>query len=181
MDNPAGPDPENLYGGRPPLAETLVAYGTPTVARGSGDWVTKISSGKTSIVNSFVAVRFSESVTVISNSGLPAVVGLPLRTPSCERTKPPGPDPLHRYGGMPPAAANDAEYCTATVPGGSGDRVVISSGATTRTERSFVAVFLSASVTVTETWKVPGAVGVPDIAPAEFMLRPPGSPADDQT
>ena len=40
--------------------------------------------------NAAVAVFESESVTVTLKLGLPAVVGLPLRTPAAERVNPPG-------------------------------------------------------------------------------------------
>jgi hypothetical protein len=45
---------------------------------------------------------------------------------------------------------------------------------------ALVAVALAASVTCTETEKLPAAAGVPDMTPAELIERPLGRPDADQ-
>jgi hypothetical protein len=67
-----------------------------------------------------------------------------------------------------------------TVAPGRGLAVVMVSAAVTVMVNAWVAVAFAASVTCTVTEKLPAAVGVPDMTPAELIERPLGRPEADQ-
>ena len=78
---------------------------------------------------------------------------------------------------MPPEAARVWEYGLVARPLRS-DVVVTVTAAPTMMERGCVAVCAVGavlSVTLTEKFKVPAAVGVPEIVPAALRVRPVGS------
>ena len=69
------------------------------------------SPAEMTIVNGRLAVAPNESVTVAVNVNVPAVFGVPARTPPAEKTNPGGrPLPTAQlYGPTPPEAASDCE------------------------------------------------------------------------
>src|SRR5439155_17289697 len=102
-----------------------------------------------------------------------AAVGVPLITPA-DSDKPAGKvagATDHVYGGVPPVAVNGCEYVTPTVPAGSGDAVVITSGGGAGglivIDSDFDTVCEALSLTWTLKVAVVAAVGVPLITPAD--------------
>ena len=123
--NPAGSVPEvtdQLYGGVPPVAASVWLYALPTVPAGSGlTVVIDSAAGSTVTANAFVAVP--PPVTCTVKLDVPAVVGVPLKTPAEDSVNPAGSVPEvtdQLYGGVPPVAASVWLYALPTVPAGSG-------------------------------------------------------------
>ena len=117
----------------------------------------------------------AESVTVTVNVKVPVTGGVPVREPPALRLNQVGiPEAVHVYGLVPPVAANWSVYNKPTVAAGSGELVVIASGAPsagfTTSVNVELAVFSWESVTVTVNVSVPAAGGVPRRAPP--VLRP---------
>ncbi len=146
-------------------------------------------AGSTVRVNCFEAVALAESVTVTVKAQMPLCVGVPLRTPAEVKARPGGNAAAvtdQVYGLTPSVAVKVREYDTPTVPLGSGDAVVIESGAGLMVIANGPEVALTEyrSVTRTVNDDVPAAVGVPEIRPfALSRLRLCGSwpVARDQT
>ena len=111
---PAGSVPlaiDQLYGGVPPDAASDCEYAVPTVPLGSDAVVTASVGGLITSVRDAVAVC-DEAATRTLNVALPAVVGVPERTPALERLSPAGRVPLasdQPYGGVPPDAPRACE------------------------------------------------------------------------
>ena len=122
-----------------------------------------------------LAVLDALSVTVAVKLNAPAVTGMPVIEPSAESKSPGGAAPDHRYGGVPPEAPSDCPYGVPTVPFGSGEIVVMVSGAVAGsilTTKIRVAESPSRSVTLIVKPKVPAVVGVPVMFPAELSDSP---------
>jgi hypothetical protein len=122
-----------------------------------------------------------ESVTVIEGVLVPVAVGVPEIAPEELMLRPAGsPVADQVYGVVPPLALIEAEYAAPVKPPGN-DAVAIDKPAPTVMESALVVTLrwlgVLESVTVIEGVLVPAAVGVPEIAPAELILRPAGSPA----
>jgi len=116
---------------------------------------------------------------------VPGLVGVPLITPALERVRPAGiplPTSVHVYGGNPPAAARETEYCPAKVASGKAAGVVIVRAGLTTTVNDRWAVcvgFVVAACTVKA--KLPDVVGVPDSEPDDERVMPGGRGADPET
>jgi hypothetical protein len=135
----------------------------------------------TAIVRSSVDDSVARSVAWRTKASVPGTVGVPEIVPvDVSRLSPAGSAPaftVHTKGCPPPVADTVVLYGVPTVAPGS--NVVVMTGATdftTSIPRWAVAAFELASVTFTVNEDVPGAVGVPDIAPVEgSRARPVGS------
>ena len=126
-----------------------------------------------------VAVIEELSVTVAVKLKLPADEGTPLITPPVESVSPAGAEPDQRYGGTPPDAARGCEYGVPSAPRGSGEVVVIVSGAGLIVILKLrLAVRDVSSVTVAVKVKLPAAVGVPVSEPLEASESPAGAEPD---
>jgi hypothetical protein len=120
--------------------------------------------------------ELSEASTV--NVNVPLRLGVPVIAPELERLSPSGKDPLvrtHVYGAMPPVTASVVEYAELTNAFGNGDAVVIVRLVGIEMEIDCVADIPVLSVTFTTKLKIPVAVGVPDMVPAEDSVKPGGS------
>src|ERR1700690_3108902 len=128
------------------------------------------------------AAETAESVTVTPKVVEPAAVGVPLRTPALDRAIPAGKFPLLRlqvYGVVPPAAWKVMEYATPTVPGVSGEVVVIVNDplAVITSVNCVLAMWgmgEAESVAVTLKLVDPAAAGVPLMTPALDRVKPVG-------
>ena len=125
-----------------------------------------------------------ESVTVIEGVLVPVAVGVPEIAPEEFMLRPAGsPVAVQVYGAVPPPATIEAEYAAPVKPLGS-EAVVIDRPAPIVMESVDVETLRwlgeLESVTVIEGVLVPEAVGVPEMAPEELILRPAGSPVADQ-
>jgi hypothetical protein len=121
------------------------------------------------------SVTVTFTVLVLGVEGLPEispVVALmlkPVGNPVC----------VHVYGAVPPDAMIVLLYAAPTCPVGSGEAVVIASGAVIVSVNDFCVVWwLGAveSVTVTFTEPELAAVGEPEITPPELIVKPVGKP-----
>ena len=131
------------------------------------------------------AVGFVESVTLAVKLKEPDAVGVPEIVPADDSVRPPGNAPalrLQLYGGVPPLAASVVEYTVPACPDGTEALVICTPVTAAATVRVNDLVAVSAfgfgvveSVTLAVKLKEPDAVGVPEIAPAEDSVRPPGS------
>ncbi len=133
-----------------------------------------------------VAVFAEESVTLAVKVKLPDVVGVPLMEPAEERVRPPGRAPEETVQvypvPLPPLATRVAEYATSTIPEASEPVVTVSAGGVAESmvmERFAVAVLVDESVTLAVKGKLPDAVGVPEMDPAEERDSPPGSDPEE--
>ena len=111
---------------------------------------------------------------------VPVAVGVPEIAPVELMLRPAGrPVADQVYGAVPPPATIEAEYAAPVKPLGS-EAVLIDRPAPIVMESVDVETlrWLGAleSVTVIEGVLAPEAVGVPEIAPEELMLRPAGNP-----
>lgn len=108
IDSPAGNDPDatdQTYGARPPVAASDWVKVLP-VTPSANDDVATVKGARTSIVNDFVAVLLSESVTRTVNVEDPTAVGVP-DTVAPDKDRPAGSEPdrtSHVYGDRPPVA-----------------------------------------------------------------------------
>src|SRR5439155_959465 len=178
-DKPAGKvagATDHVYGGVPPVAVNGCEYATATVPAGSGDAVVITSGGGAGLIvidSGFDTVCEPLSLTCTLKVAVVAAVGIPLITPA-DSDKPAGKvagATDHVYGGVPPVAVNVCEYATPTVPAGSGDAVVITSGGGAAglivIDSDFDTVCEALSLTWTLKVAVVAAVGVPPITPAD--------------
>ncbi len=117
------------------------------------------------IVSGVAAVCPAESVTVMVKVLLPALTGVPAKTPAVLKPIPVLQAPLQGesvqvYGATPPVAANVVEYAVPTTPAGS--EVVVMASAAVLVPLSDTACGLAAalSVNVMAPVGVPAAVGV---------------------
>jgi len=115
----------------PPVATSVKLYAVPTVPGGRGEVVVIFNiGGAITNVAAKVAVCAGEpeSVTDTVNELLPAVVGVPYKTPPLLSVSPAGRVPevvLQVSAPVPPVAASLMLYAVFTVPGVNGDVVVI--------------------------------------------------------
>jgi hypothetical protein len=84
---------DHVYGGLPPVAPSVVEYGTPTVAAGS-DVVVMTSGGATVIDSDLVVECVAASVTFTVKVDVPALVGVPEMTPALLIASPAGSEPI---------------------------------------------------------------------------------------
>jgi hypothetical protein len=185
--NPAGNVPAltlQLYGVVPPLACSVPEYAVPTVPPVSDVVVTVggCAAAATAILNTFVPVLFTASVTCTVNDTVPAAVGVPEISPvDAARLNPAGNVPaltLQLYGVVPPLACSVVEYAMPAVPPFSD--VVVTDGdcavAATSIVRFAVAIAVGEpeSFTCTVKAEVPACVGVPEIKPEPEIVIPTG-------
>ena len=130
-------------------------------------------------LNVWVATSDTLSDTRTVKEKVPALRGLPPRTPVAEASvMPRGRVPLttvQRYGGVPPEAASCTEYGTLTDPPGNAGGVVMTRLEAIFSVNALLALTDALSVTCTVKLNVPEPVGVPVIAPvAAFKPKPVG-------
>jgi hypothetical protein len=141
-----------------------------------------VAAAASVIDNCAEAVFPAESVTVKVKVLVPALAGVPEKTPAEVKVIPVLQAPLQEgsvqvYGAVPPVAANVVEYAVPTVPAGS-EAVVIASvddavaAAAIVIDNCAEAVWLAESVTVKVKVLVPAFTGVPDKTPAELNAIP---------
>jgi len=100
------------YGGAPPAAESVAAYGAPATPSGMEFVVIVGSPARTEKENARVAADPEESLTRTVTGKPPATAGVPVTEPDEPSERPPGSDPdarLQVYGLVPPVAASVAE------------------------------------------------------------------------
>ena len=112
------------------LTATSVALSTGLVELTVGAVLSGAPAGL--IVSANALVEEAPPVTSTVKLDVPAVVGVPLKTPAALRVNPAGGVPTvtnQLYGGVPPVAANVWLYAVPTVPAVSGLVVVIAGAA----------------------------------------------------
>jgi hypothetical protein len=131
------------------------------------------------ITRSRRAVVDALSVTAAVKLKVPAVFGTPLSAPAVESVSPAGGEPDQRYGATPPEAVSGCPYGTPTAPRGSGELVVMLSGAVWPGKIVIAKVPLamspSRSVTLTVKPNRPVTAGTPVMSPLELRESPDGS------
>jgi hypothetical protein len=159
----------------------------PAVAAGSGEAVDIASGvipwvGFTGNTNVVVIVVFAESVAVTLKTTGPVTGGVPVSKPPVLKDNQVGrPVAVQVYGPVPPVAANCSESGMPTVADGSGDVVVMASGAMPEVEftgnvKVSVTVLFAESVTVRLKVSVPVTGGVPVRVPPVLRDNHVGSP-----
>lgn len=166
----------NVYGPGAPDAVRVWLYGVPTLPPGSEAGEMVVAGQLMTIVKLPDPTQPLASVALTLNGKLPGVVGVPLIVPVDERVSPGGRDPEESakvYGAVPPEALNAALYGVPTVPAGGVPPTVMTGQEMVMVNPALPGQEL-ASVTLTVKELVPAVVGVPEMTPAELMVRPGG-------
>ena len=152
----------------------------PRVAGGSGDAVVIVRGAFSGKVSAALRTAPLLSSTVTVNVALPALGGVPVKTPAGLRVSQPGrPVADQVYTPLPPVAASVKDKSTPAVAVGSGEVVVITKGGFRDKVKAALWVALELSVTVTVKEALPAAGGVPVKTPAALRVSQLGKPVAD--
>src|SRR5438132_322458 len=128
----------------PPETVRVCEYATSTAPAGSGEELLIVSAGGLIVSeNVLLVLAPALSATCAVKLKLPALVGVPLKTPPVVKLNPAAKVPAvtdHENGAVPFVTVNVKEYGVPTIALGSGDGEVIVTGAPPGTVKSTTSV-----------------------------------------